>query len=315
MDHGTDMAIDLHMHSVNSDGTRTTQELIDSLSERGVGIFSFTDHDSVGCYEDLLDGRARLREGMTLVPGVELSCCVDGCLRDMLGYGVSIGKMSEFLEGRYSKERRMAKQQRILDELMVNCRRLGLTFDDSLRVSEGKKAEGFLVMYRELNRHPENVERYPFIADNTSFYWEHFSNRNSDFFVDETFDLPSFADAVSVIHDAGGKAFLAHPYAYGMPQDGVEALVREAVGAGVNGIELRHSSNKGDDVERVAEFARRYGLLTSGGSDFHGSTKPGLELVTGYGNMLVRYEDIAPWIDDVRQVRGGSHDDIAALWT
>lgn len=314
MGYGTDTVIDLHMHSVNSDGTCTAQELIDQLAEKGAGVFSFTDHDSIGCYEDLRDGMARLRDGMTLVPGVELSCRVDGCLRDMLGYGISVRKMSEFLDGHYSSERRIAKQQRVLDEMMANCRRLGLTFDESLRAREGKKAEGFLIMHRELNRHPENVERYPCITDNTSFYWEHFSNSDSEFFVDETFDLPSFAEAVSVIHDAGGKAFLAHPYAYGMPQDGVEALVKEAVNAGVDGIELRHSSNKGDDVERITEFVRRYGLLTSGGSDFHGSTKPGLELVTGYGNMLVRYEDIAPWIDDVRQVRGDSQDDIAALW-
>ena len=151
--------------------------------------------------------------------------------------------------------------------LQMICHRLGLTFDDSLRAREGKKAEGFVIMYRELNRHPENVERYPFIADNTAFYWKHFSNRDSEFFVDETFDLPSFAEAVEAIHRSGGRAFLAHPYAYGMDQTHVEALVEEAVKAGADGIELRHSSNKGDDVEKIKEFARRYSLLLSGGTD------------------------------------------------
>lgn len=308
------VVIDLHMHSVNSDGTCSTQQLLNMLEALGARIISFTDHDSVGCYDDLRAGRARLYPGVTLIPGVELSCRVDGSLRDMLGYGISVREMSEFLEGRYASERRIQKQQMILDKLMGICHRLGLTFDDSLRAREGKKAEGFVIMYRELNRHPENVERYPFIADNTAFYWKHFSNRDSEFFVDETFDLPSFAEAVEAIHRSGGRAFLAHPYAYGMDQTHVEALVEEAVKAGADGIELRHSSNKGDDVEKIKEFARRYSLLLSGGTDFHGTTKPGLELVTGYGNMRVNYEDIAPWIGEVRQVRGGSDEDLLELW-
>ena len=309
-----DPIIDLHMHSVHSDGTCTAQQLIDMLAAKGAGIISFTDHDSVGCYRDLRSGRATLEPGMTLVPGVELSCQVGGSLRDMLGYGISVSVVNEHLEERYSSERRVQKQQRVLEQLMEVCRRHGLRFDGSLVAREGKKAEAFVIMYNELNRYPENVERCPFVADNTTFYWRYFSNRDSDFFVDETFDLPSFSEAVDVIHNAGGKAFLAHPYAYGMSQSGVEELVREAVDAGVDGIELKHSSNKNDDVERIEAFAEEYGLLFSGGTDFHGATKPGLELVSGYGNMMVEYEEVAPWINGVRRARGGSNEDILELW-
>ena len=68
-----DPIIDLHMHSVHSDGTCTAQQLIDMLAAKGVGIISFTDHDSVGCYRDLRSGRATLEPGMTLVPGVTIS--------------------------------------------------------------------------------------------------------------------------------------------------------------------------------------------------------------------------------------------------
>lgn len=67
-----DPIIDLHMHSVHSDGTCTAQQLIDMLAAKGAGIISFTDYDSVGCYRDLRSGRATLEPGMTLVPGVTI---------------------------------------------------------------------------------------------------------------------------------------------------------------------------------------------------------------------------------------------------
>lgn len=306
--------IDLHMHSTNSDGTCETQQLIDILKSKGATIISFTDHDSIGCYRDLLEGRAHLYEGVSLIPGVELSCRFNGCLRDMLGYGVSISSISDYLESKYSLESRINKQQHILDKLMLICDKLCLKFDHSLKVKEGKKAEGFVVMYNELNRHPENIEKYPFIANNTRFYWDYFSNRASEFFVDETFDLPTFSEAVDVIHKAGGKAFLAHPYAYGMSQHEVELLVSEAKRAGVDGIELKHSSNKENDVENIRAFAQKYNLLFSGGTDFHGTTKPGLELVTGYGNMLVQFDEISPWINKIKYLDGGSNENISKLW-
>lgn len=307
--------IDLHMHSINSDGTCTTQQILDMLRHRNATIISFTDHDSVGCYYDLKAGKASLYSGVKLIPGVELSCTVDGRLRDILGYGISVPYISDFLNSKYSIESRIKKQQHILSQLMSICKKMGLQFDDTITVQEGKKAEGFVVMYNELNRHPQNVERYPFIVNNTKFYWDYFSNKDSAFFVDETFDLPSFADAIDIIHCAGGKAFLAHPFAYGMNQSSVELLVEEAVKAGVDGIELKHSSNKNSDVEQIFMFAQKYNLLLSGGSDFHGSTKPGLELVHGYGNMCVQFEEIAPWINDVIQVDGDIDEDILKLWS
>lgn len=294
--------IDLHIHSVNSDGTYTTQQIIDMLHSKNADIISFTDHDSVGCYYDLEEDRAQLYSGVTVIPGVELSCRVDGCLRDMLGYGISVVTINQFLNDKYSFENRIRKQQYILDQLKHICRTHGLIFDPTISVKEGKKAEGFVVMYNELIKYPSNIERYPFIADNTKFYWNYFSNRKSEFFVDETYDLPSFAEAIDIIHQASGKAFLAHPYAYGMKQVDVEQLVQEAVFGGIDGIELKHSSNKGNDVDKIRNFANRYRLYYSGGTDFHGKTKPRIELVSGYGNVCVKYEEIEPWINSVRHI-------------
>lgn len=187
--------IDLHMHSNNSDGTCSTQEILDKLGHKGADIISFTDHDSVECYNDLKTGKARLYSDVLLIPGVELSCRYDGNLRDILGYGVSIPRVAEYLNEKHSLSKRIEKQRAIVEKLKTICHEQGLVFDSSVDASEGKKAEGFVVMYNELNRHPENITRFPFIANNTAFYWDYFSNRNTPFYEDEMFDLSYFEEA------------------------------------------------------------------------------------------------------------------------
>ena len=288
--------IDLHMHSVHSDGTFTAQDLLNMLWDKDVDIFSFTDHDSVGCYLDLAEGRAFLYPGVTLIPGVELTCSVNGELRDMLGYGIRISEMAQYLDHKYSLENRIRKQQLVLKRFKDICRSKGLVFDESIEAKEGRKAEGYTVMFMELNRHPENIEKYPFLNDATRLYWDHFTNKGSEFFVDETFDLPSFDEAVEVIHRCGGMAFLAHPYVYGLSDELTEELVQLAIRSGIEGLELKHQSNKEGHVEKLRALADKYGLYTSGGTDFHGYNKPGIKLVTAYGNMKVDYKEIAPWI-------------------
>ena len=294
--------IDLHMHSVHSDGTFTSQDLLNMLWDKDVDIFSFTDHDSIGCYLDLEMGLSTLYKGVTLIPGVELTCQVDGDLRDMLGYGIDISCMADYLDRKYSAENRIRKQQLVLERFKAVCRKKDLIFEESISATEGKKAEGYTVMFMELNRHPENIERYPFLGDATRLYWDHFTNRESEFFVDETFDLPTFEEAVSIIHKSGGMAFLAHPYVYGLSDELTEGLVRAALAAGIDGLEIKHQSNRNGHVEKLLYLAQKYHLYKSGGTDFHGYNKPGIKLVTAYGNMLVDYEEIAPWIHKVRQI-------------
>ena len=291
--------IDLHMHSIHSDGTFTTQDLLNMLWDKDADIISFTDHDSVDCYADLEEGRASLYKDVTLIPGVELTCSVDGNLRDMLGYGISVPDVAKYLNEKYSCDNRIRKQQLVLENFKKICRRKNLIFDESIEATEGRKAEGYTVMFMELNRHPENIERYPFLNDATRLYWDHFTRQDSEFYVDETFDLPTFEEAVEVIHRCGGKAFIAHPFVYGLSDEDTEDLIRHAVDAGAEGMELKHQSNKPGHVEKLLSFAAKYQLLTSGGTDFHGFNKPGIKLVTAFGNMQVEYEEVEPWIHQV----------------
>ncbi len=292
--------VDLHIHSNHSDGTFNTNELLALLNNADVDFFSFTDHDNISCYFDLEKLKYSGKK-IHYVRGVELSFSCHGQIRDMLGYGIDINTMKEFLDLYYADEITIKKQNYILEQFKHICATLDLKFDEDIRCCSGKKAEAFILMHESLNRYSENIEKYPFIQHNTKFYWEHFANRNSPFFVDETFDLPTTSDVVSAIHKAGGLAFLAHPCAYGLSKEHVEELICLAVNIGIDGLEVYHSSNKNDDVEFLKSQAHINHLYMSGGSDFHGNIKPKLKLVTGYENMKVNYMDLQPWLSKVER--------------
>ncbi|MEI3338885.1 MAG: PHP domain-containing protein [Eubacterium sp.] len=96
--------------------------------------------------------------------------------------------------------------------------------------------------------------------------------------------------AVELIHEAGGFAVLAHPCLYKMKKSELEDMVTEMTASGLDAIEAVYSCNQGSDEKDYKEMAERFGLLISGGSDFHGTNKPYIKLSVGKGNLKIPYE-------------------------
>lgn len=96
-------------------------------------------------------------------------------------------------------------------------------------------------------------------------------------------------DAVSLIHQAGGTAFLAHPCLYKMNRRELTAMLDELADAGLDGIEAVYSCNQGSDEKDFKALAEHYHMIISGGSDFHGTNKPYIKLGTGKGNLKIPY--------------------------
>lgn len=291
--------IDLHIHSTNSDGTYTTQQLLDQLKDLGAKYVSFTDHDSVGSYLDIREGRARVPEDMTVITGVELTCWANGGRKDVLGYNVNIDVINGYLEPFNENTYLLNKQTVLLHQFKEKCRKLGLKFSEEVAVKTGKKAEAYHVLSDELRKHPENKEILPDIYEDGIFYWKHYANPESELFVDESYDRPTFGEAVKLIHGAGGLAFLAHPYLYSDDEEKVCELLKAASNAGIDGIELHHSTNKDGYVDRLKKLASPYNFLYSGGSDYHGTRIQGLNLITGHDNMFVEVSDL-PWLKSIK---------------
>ena len=93
-----------------------------------------------------------------------------------------------------------------------------------------------------------------------------------------------------MIKSAGGLAVLAHPTLYHMGKDRLDNLVSQLVASGLDGIEAVYSTYHAGEERDMKRLAMKYQLLITGGSDFHGTTKPGLDLGVGYGHLFVLEE-------------------------
>ncbi|GLW62292.1 phosphatase [Actinomadura rubrobrunea] len=249
------MRIDLHCHSDVSDGTRPPAEVVRRARAAGVDVLALTDHDTVAGWEE---AASALAPGMTLVPGVELSCHQDGQSLHLLGYlfDPSAAELA-------------AELARIRDDRVVRAR----TMVDRLR------ALGVDVTWervRELAR-GEAVGR-PHVA-------RAMVEAGAVRTVDEAFTRDwigaggrAYADryaldpvrAVRLIRDAGGAAVLAHP----RPRRGpavADAVVERLAEAGLAGIEVDHPDQDGAARERLRDLASALGLLVTGSSDDHGA--------------------------------------------
>lgn len=292
------------MHTLSSDGIYSGNELIEMIKKyAGKKIIAITDHDSVDEYfkinYDLLKD-----SNIILIPGIEFSFSYKGVSKDILAYGVDLVKTKAHLDSRYTREFKIQKQRNILIKFKKLAKEHNVIFDETMDVINGNKSEAYGLMLKSIRSNPINLERFPMFEK--GFYRTNFSNPNSEWFIDETEGLPTLDEVIKLIHDFGGKAFLAHPYDYKADRDVLNEMIKDAIKAGVDGIEVDHSSNKDDNRESLQKFVNEYSLLQSGGSDFHGETvKKGIKLFIGMNSMRVYYDCISPWINTVKDITKG----------
>ena len=294
------MQIDLHIHTTHSDGTETPKEIIKQAIKSGIEIISFTDHDSVGAYADLGGIRP---DNLTIINGVELSFIDNNNSKHMLGYGIDLNVIQKFLDSIHSPKQNIKRQTTCLNKFSNLLKSKGFKIDDNLEIKTGNTSEAYQLCYNSISSYPENVEKFPFIAcGRTKFYWDYFNNPNSEFFIGQNDGLPNMKEVIDVIHNAGGLAFIAHPFYYNRDIGEVNRLIDEAIKNNVDGIEVKHSSNQGNDVEYLTKIATNNGLFICGGSDYHGlKSKPEIKLGTGKGNIMVDFNEISNWFDKIKK--------------
>lgn len=294
------MNIDLHIHTHHSDGTFSTVDLLKSIKDFNVDLFSVTDHDSVGFYKDLSSLNVDLKD-IGCVPGIEITCQHNNTIRDILWYGIDIDKINQWLESHYSFDNRLRKQKRILAHLKDAFRRHQVYFDENLDVHDGKKSEAYITMLMNVAKYQSNIEKLPMIANISDFYINHFTNVHSEFYANESIDAPTIKEAIDLIHFAGGLAFLAHPYKYRMDESDTMLLIDLAIQSGIDGIEVYHTSHNQKHIEKLYDIVHQNNLYISGGSDFHGDIKPNIHLCHGNNNVFVPYNEIKTWTNPIFQ--------------
>jgi len=239
--------LELHSHTTFSDGTLTPGDLVDAAIKAGVKALAITDHDTLAGWDQAIQAAGSTLE---IVPGVELSTVEHGKSLHILGFYPRRETLEPALEERIAGRKRRAR-------LIVQ--KLGeLGYPVNLPELPGNMAPGrphiaaALVRAGHVNSSREAFDRW--LGDNGPAYVQY-----------EKF---SAAEGIQLLRQSGAVPVWAHPYLF---RGGtVETLLPRLVEAGLMGLEVYHPNHSPSEVRKLETYCQEYGLLMTGGSDYHG---------------------------------------------
>ena len=287
--------IDLHTHSIHSDGKYSACELLELAEDAGLSMLSITDHNAIGAYFELMEMRPRGVFGGRIISGIEYTTTFHGEVIEILGYGFDVLKMNELMKGRILTFEE--KQKREFELIYDKYKKTGLTFNEDNLSFDAVKGTSRGTFWREIIKYPENRK---FFCDERSlsmpgvFTRQEVYNPKSKLFVDESSLFLSLSETVDLIHKCGGKAFLAHLFVYSQTiPEHIEEILDSC---DLDGLECVYPVFSDEQRFFVSDLCRRRGLLTSGGSDFHG-TNPAKKIGVHEGGFAVDESLVKDWID------------------
>ena len=271
--------IDLHVHSTVSDGTLTPSELVDHAVEMGLSAFALTDHDTIRGVAEAKDRAAWHKtrgRAIEVYSGVEISAAYKK--RDIHILGLLVDETNEILDCTLSAflENRIRRNERMIEKFAEHG--IELTMEN---LSDGAESA---VLTRA---HFATALMKKGIVASVQEAFEKYVGDDGPCYVPREYMSPE--QAIGSIKKAGGIPVLAHPLLYNLPHDELYALVDHLKKAGLAGIEVYYSTNRGQDEVNLKALANHFGLIATGGSDFHGSVKPHIELGIGKGNLKIPY--------------------------
>jgi len=249
------MYADLHCHSTYSDGTNSPIELIEMAKKNKVKIISLVDHDTVqGIPSILKEGE---KYSIEVIPGVEISTSVDGVRIHILGYYIDYSNKDLLNFFNEIAMLRTDNTKRIFNKL-CSMGKIDYSWDSVLDYNKGKswlcsshvfeamKNDNIYISYEE---------------------WPQFYNRNFSKKSDTYIDLDGFTaeDAINIIHKANDIPVIAHPKLIGDDRQ-----IHKLVDYGVQGIEVYYPIHDSNDIHKYSQIAKKYNLLSTGGTDWHG---------------------------------------------
>lgn len=276
--------IDLHAHTTASDGTATPRALAELALRQGLSAVAITDHDTVLGYPELEKAGKEL--GIETVPGIEISTKFHRAVH-ILGY--YIDPHSPELEPvlNWVVEDRDKRN-------MEMCRLMA--------------ADGLPINYEDMKKRFGEVIGRPHFADilvelglakNVKDAFDRYVEKGQRYYVGRTI-LP-IERAIEIIRLSGGVPVLAHPFQYKLDDPGLRELIEYCMAQGLRGMECRYSGYGPEQSAYLEALAEEYGLIKTGGSDYHGSNKPRICLGSGIEeNLHVPYE----WLERLKEESG-----------
>lgn len=287
--------IDLHTHTYCSDGADSPLTVCTKADDLHLYLHSITDHNTVDAYYDPQLQKHLQQPHTPLLNGIEITCMFEGEVVEVLGYGFDLDAMQKLLDQHVLKF--ADKQNKEYALILKALDQAGAVYEQDQITFDPDKESARKSVWKELLRHPENDSLFSSPESrktSRAFTRKEIYNPESPLYVDEQSLYPTVKEAVSIIHESEGIAFLAHLYEYANAADlfsRMEDIVKET---GLDGLECRHNCFKPEDTARLETFCDAHHLLKSGGSDYHGARKPNV-IMGNIPEMQVPDSYISQW--------------------
>lgn len=271
--------IDLHLHTTHSDGSLRPAEVLQLAAKASVAALAITDHDITSGIPEATAAGFEL--GIEVIPGVEISSFDGRSELHILGY--CLDWQDPVLDERLATLRASRHRRNPLIIERLRGAGLDVTYEE-VRALAGTESVGrphiaqLLMQKKYVSSAKEAFDRY--LAEGKPAYVAR--------------ELPAPAEAIHWIRDAKGIAVLAHPTWVKDAGDGLYPCLKALKDAGLDGLEVHYSTHSRSQTANYLEMAQRLGLLVTGGSDYHGVTKPDIEVGYGRGDLRVNPRLLEP---------------------
>lgn len=263
--------IDLHLHTTASDGTDTPAQAVARARELGLAAVAITDHDSVTGIDEAL--RAGEKLGVEVIPGIEVSADYRGNKAHIVGLFIDHTREDLRPAVEWSVFERAQRNEKIVgamaaDGFDISLEILNELYPDSM-LGRPHMAE-YLMKKGYVSSVKEAFDRY--LGEGCPYY------RNKE-------RIP-MERAAAAIRASGGIAVVAHPLQYSYPEEELICFLQSARDCGCLALEAYYSEHSPEEQDMLLTMAPGFGLGVSGGSDYHGSRKPHIEMGSGIGGGL-----------------------------
>ncbi len=266
---------DLHTHSTFSDGTDTPTRLLELAEEGNLRAIALTDHNTVAGLPEFLE--AARGKSVRAIAGTEFSVDYKGTEVHMLGLFLKPEHFPAITDRLEEYHRQKEESNR---NLVENLRRAGYVLDyDALKAGTPRGQVNRALIAAEMTRLGYTAS----IKDAFS----RFLRQNCGYYTPP--QLPDPFETVRFLKSIGASAVLAHPYLTFKDEEILREFLQKAVESGLDGMEVLYSTYDEDTAAAAEKMAKEFGLLPSGGSDYHGKNKPHIQMGIGQGNLAVPY--------------------------
>lgn len=271
--------IDLHMHTTNSDGTDSVEEILKKAEDLKLDYISITDHDTCKGYEILKDIDVKEIYSGKIIPGIELKCTYKGKTIEVLGYNINIDKMNKWLGTFYKDKSKADLQIKYFNLLYDKCKQMELTLSEKESINWNPEVDwASFTIYSDLKKYPENEAKVPedLWSEFSVFTRKYCADPKHILHMDKSKDYPSLQEAIDAIKSCDGLAFMPHIFIYRwVPLEEKEEFVEEIVkNYNIDGFECYYPDFSEEQKEYILSICDKNGLYKSGGSDCHGLNKP-----------------------------------------